>query len=44
MTEILTQFFSAIAGTGNENSFVLGMLSFFISGIILVFLIEPITD
>jgi len=44
MNNIITQFFETIAGTGNAHSFVLGMLSFFISGVILLFLIEPITD
>lgn len=44
MTNILTQFFASIAGTGNEHNFVLGVLSFFVSGIVLLFLIEPITD
>lgn len=44
MTTILTQFFDTIAGSGNAHSFVLGMISFFVAGVIFLFLVEPITD
>jgi len=43
MNLIINNFFLTIAGEGNEHAFFLGLLSIFVSGVVALFLIEPIT-
>jgi len=43
MSIIVQNFFLTVAGEGNEHSFFLGLLSLFVSGVVVLFLIEPIT-
>jgi len=43
MNEIVANFFLTLAGEGNEHAFFLGLVSIFVSGVVVLFLIEPIS-
>jgi len=44
MTSVITQFFDAIAGTGNGALFFDFVISLFVVAVIILFVVEPITD
>ena len=45
MTEALTTFFNILAGTGGTGvSFFYGFLSYYITGVIVILLIDPIIE
>lgn len=43
MTDILTQFFNALSGNLGVD-FFLGFLSLYVSGVVIILLIDPIMD